>query len=254
MLLPSLLAAAAVTAWAFAKSALTDDRVLLAAREDAGVEFGLILLAMVVLLFCAGIAIQLRAQRRPLAEQTRRRMGIAAIAVVASLPLLVLGALAFSERGIGGTFSDRWHDLTSADAATPQNEPARLTETSSVRSIYWSRAIDVWEKHPVAGAGAGSFAEAQLRFRDEPAQGKHAHGYVLQTLADLGVVGLALSLLALVIWLFSVTRDPRAATRQRLRRRLVAGADRPCCACARGRSSSECTRRSTGRGSCPRLR
>ena len=69
MLLPSVLAAAAVTAWAFAKSALTDDRVALAAREDAGVEFGLILLAMVVLLFCAGIAIQLRAERRPLAER-----------------------------------------------------------------------------------------------------------------------------------------------------------------------------------------
>ena len=123
MLLPALLAAAVVTAWAFAKSALTDDRVALAAREDAGVEFGLILLAMVVLLFGAGIAIQLRAERRPLAEETRRRLGIAAIAVVASLPLIGLGALAVSERGIGGTVSDRWHDLTSADAATPQNEP-----------------------------------------------------------------------------------------------------------------------------------
>jgi O-antigen ligase/polysaccharide polymerase Wzy-like membrane protein len=203
VLLPALLAAAAVTTWAFAKSALTDDRVALAAREDAGVELGVILFVMVVLLFFAGIAIQLRAERRPLAESTRRRLGIAAIAVVASLPLVGLGALAFSERGIGGTISDRWQDLTSSDAATPQNEPGRLTETSSVRSIYWSRAIDVWEKHPVAGAGAGSFAEAQLRFRDEPARGKHAHGYVLQTLADLGIVGLAISLVALAIWLLA---------------------------------------------------
>jgi hypothetical protein len=203
-LLPSTLVAAGVTAWAFAESALTDDRIALAAREDAGVKFGLILLVMVVLLFCVGIAIQLRAERRPLAEPTRRRIGIAAIAVVASMPFILLGALAFSERGIGGTVSDRWHDLTSSDAATPQNEPGRLTETSSVRSIYWSRAIDVWEKHPAAGAGAGSFAEAQLRFRNEPAQGKHAHGYVLQTLADLGILGLAVSLIALVIWLLAV--------------------------------------------------
>ena len=42
---PSLLAAAAVTAWAFSQSALTDDRVALADRKDAGVEFGVILLA-----------------------------------------------------------------------------------------------------------------------------------------------------------------------------------------------------------------
>jgi tetratricopeptide (TPR) repeat protein len=203
-MLPSLLAAAAVTAWAFAKSALTDDRVALGAREDAGVEFGLILIALIALLYCAGFLIQRRGERHPLAEPTRRRLGIAAIAIVVALPLLGLGALAFTDRGIGGTISDRWHDLTSADAATPQNQPGRLTETSSVRSIYWSRAIDVWEKHRVAGAGAGSFAEAQLRFRDEQAQGKHAHGYVLQTLADLGVIGLVISLLALAIWLFSV--------------------------------------------------
>jgi tetratricopeptide (TPR) repeat protein len=124
--------------------------------------------------------------------------------IVALSPLFLLGALAFTDRGIGGTISDRWHDLTNADAVTPQNAPGRLTETSSVRSIYWSRAVDVWEKHPVAGAGAGSFAQAQLRFRDEPAQAKHAHGYAMQTLADLGIVGLAISLLALGLWLFSV--------------------------------------------------
>ena len=204
VLLPSLIASAVVTAWAFAENALTDDRIALATREDAGVKFGLILLAMIGLLYGTGIAIQLRAQRRPLAESTRRRIGIAAIAIVASLPLIGLGALAFTDRGIGGTISDRWNDLTSADAATPQNEPGRLTETSSVRSIYWSRAIDVWEKHRVAGAGAGSFAQAQLRFRDEQAQAKHAHGYVVQTLADLGIIGLAVSLLALGAWLVAV--------------------------------------------------
>ena len=205
VLIPSFLCAAAVTAWAFAKDALTDDGVALAAREDAGVEFGLILLAMVVLLFLIGVALQLRAARRPLAEGTRRRIGIASIALVASLPFIALVGLAFSERGIGGTVSDRWHDLTSSDVEAPLNQPGRLTETSSVRSIYWGRAIDVFEKHPAAGAGAGSFAQAQLRFREEEqALGQHAHGYVLQTLADLGLVGLGLSLLAAALWLFSV--------------------------------------------------
>lgn len=209
VLIPSLLAASAVTAWAFAKSALTDDRIALAARKDAGIEFGLIALAMVLVLYLVGNALQVRAERRPLAESTRRRIGIAAIAIVAVSPLFLLGGLAFTDRGIGGTISDRWHDLTSADAVTPQNAPGRLTETSSVRSIYWSRAVDVWEKHPVAGAGAGSFAQAQLRFRNEQAQAKHAHGYVLQTLADLGIVGLAISLLALGLWLFAVCQTLR---------------------------------------------
>ena len=48
VLLPAAAGAALVTAWAFSQSALTDDRVALAEREDAGIEFGLILLVMAV--------------------------------------------------------------------------------------------------------------------------------------------------------------------------------------------------------------
>jgi tetratricopeptide (TPR) repeat protein len=199
VLVPSGLATAAVTAWAFGRSALTDDRVALADRKDAGLELGLILLAMIVLLLAAGFLIQLRAERHPLPEPTRRRIGGAAIALLAAAPVIALGALAFSERGITGTVSDRVHDLTSTNV-TPQNSPGRLVETSSVRSIYWRRAVDVWKQHPVAGAGAGAFAQSQLRFRKQPARAMHAHGYVFQTLADLGLLGLAVSLVALAAW------------------------------------------------------
>jgi tetratricopeptide (TPR) repeat protein len=207
VLVPSALAAAAVTAWAFGQTALTDDNVALADRKDAGIEFGLMLVALVVVLLAAGVALQARAERRPLPESARRRIGVAAIAALAAIPVIMLVAMALSDRGIGGTISDRWHDLTKADAATPQNKPGRLTETASVRSIYWSRAIDVWENHRIAGAGAGAFAQAQLRFRDEPARAKHAHGYVLQTLADLGIVGLAISLIGLALWFVVALRS-----------------------------------------------
>jgi len=126
---------------------------------------------------------------------------------------VVLVALAFSNRGVTGTISDRWHDLTSVQS-TPQNDPGRLIQTGSVRTIYWSRALKVWDHHKLAGAGAGSFAQAQLRYRDKPAQALHAHGYVHQTLADLGLLGLAVSLVALGAWLLTAARTlsiwPRA--------------------------------------------
>jgi tetratricopeptide (TPR) repeat protein len=203
LLVPATLAAAAVTAWAFAKSAITDDQIALADRKDAGLEFGLILLVLILVLFAAGMLIQARAERKPLSQRTRRQVGIAALAALAAAPVIVLGALALSERGIGGTISDRWHDLTRTEAVTPENTPGRLTETASVRSIYWRRALHVFEDQPVAGAGAGSFAQSQLRFRREPARAKHAHGYVLQTLADLGLIGLGVSLVALAAWLIA---------------------------------------------------
>jgi hypothetical protein len=179
--------------------------VALAEREDAGIVFGLILLAMAAVLFGAGLAIERRAQRRPLSEPARRRLGMVALGSLAVVPLVVLAALAFSDRGIGGTVSDRWDDLTSAQE-TPQNDPGRLIETGNVRTIYWARAMDVWREHKLAGTGAGSFAQAQLRFRDEPTQGRHAHGYVHQTLADLGLIGLAASAAALIGWLVATAR------------------------------------------------
>jgi tetratricopeptide (TPR) repeat protein len=222
LLAASAIPAALVTAWAFSQGALTDDRVALSSREDAGIQLGLILVGMVIVTAFAGLAIQRRAERHPLAEPMRRKIGIASLGALAAVPLVVLAGLAFSERGIGGTISDRWHDLTSADS-TPQNDPGRLIETGSVRTIYWGRALDVWGDHKLAGAGAGSFAEAQLRYRDQPAQAKHAHGYVHQTLADLGLLGFVISLAALVAWLLAARRnlaigsptDPRNWTAER---------------------------------------
>jgi hypothetical protein len=201
----SVLAGAIVTVWAFSQSSLTDDRIALGARENAGVVLGLILLAMIVLCAAAGFLIQRRAEQHPLAEPMRRKIGITALGALAAVPLVLLVALAFSERGIGGTISSRWHDLTS-EQRTPQNDPGRLIQTGSVRTVYWTRAIKVWEDHKFKGAGAGSFSEAQLRYRDQAVQGRHAHGYVHQTLADLGLLGLAVSLVVLVAWLLTTGR------------------------------------------------
>lgn len=213
VLLPSVAGAGIVTAWAFGQSALTDDRVALAEREDSGIAFGLILIGMALALFAAGLLIERRARTRPLSAGTRRTVGKLALGSLAALPLIVLAGLALSERGIGGTVSDRWDELTSAQK-TPQNDPGRLIEAGNVRTIYWARAMDVWREHELAGAGAGAFAQAQLRFRDEPTQGRHTHGYVHQTLADLGLIGLAASLAALVGWLLA-TRVALGLTRRR---------------------------------------
>jgi len=208
VLLPAAAGAGLVAAWAFGEGALTDDRVPLARREDAGVELGLVLLAMTVLLLAAGIVIERRARERPLPERTRRTLGKLALGSLAAAPLIALVGLAFTDRGIGGTVSDRWESLTSQEQA-PSNAPGRLTETGNVRTIYWSRALDVWREHRLTGAGAGAFAQAQLRFRDQPTQGRHAHGYVHQTLADLGLLGIAASLAALAGWLVASARTLR---------------------------------------------
>ena len=70
-----------------------------------------------------------------------------------------------------------------------------------MRARYWKQALQVFDAHPALGAGAEGYETASLRYRTAPLEVRHAHGFVVQTLADLGVVGLALALALLVAWM-----------------------------------------------------
>jgi hypothetical protein len=58
----------------------------------------------------------------------------------------------------------------------------------------------------VLGAGAEGYATARLRYRTETLDVRHAHGYIVQTLADLGLVGLGLTLALLFVWMAAAGR------------------------------------------------
>ena len=120
--------------------------------------------------------------------------------------MLALVALAAAPGGIDGQVSKAWNQLTDPEAETPANTPDRLTATSSVRARYWAEAFDIHALEPWFGTGAGAYATVRTRFRDDTLAVRHAHGYVVQTLADLGWAGLALSLLAALAWLLAAAR------------------------------------------------
>ena len=109
-------------------------------------------------------------------------------------------ALASAPGGVDGQVSKAWNQLTNPNASTPDNSPGRFTEASSVRARYWDEAFKVHGLSPAVGTGAGAYATVRNRFRTGRLYVRHAHGYVPQTLADLGWVGLGLSLLALCLW------------------------------------------------------
>ena len=182
----AVLGAGPLVAWAFSQDGLTTDRAPIAARVDAGHEFGSLLLLMVVLLL--------------------RLAGRAAIAVLALVPVLGLIALAAEPGGVDGQVSKAWNQLTDPNAETPANTPDRLTATSSVRARYWSEALDIHATEPLLGTGAGAYATVRTRFRDDTLAVRHAHGYVVQTLADLGWAGLAVALIAAAAWLLAALR------------------------------------------------
>ena len=199
-------AAAPVAAWALSKDAFTEAFETLAAREAVAGDFGLLVLLMTSVLLAVGLLGEHVGSGRALGLVTRRRLGVAAVVVACAVPLIALTSVAMSDRGLSGTVSDRFDELTDNRVA-PREGAARLGSVSSSRGGYWRQAGNVFEERPVVGTGAGSFRIARLPYRKDQTVSGHAHGFVAQTLADLGLLGVVAALALLAAWLVAAARS-----------------------------------------------
>jgi hypothetical protein len=214
VLISGAIAAGGVVVWDFSTAALDDDNVALAARTHAGHQLGVLALAMVLALSFVGIAFGFWTSREAPSIVSRRRAGALLLSLLVLVVLAFCGALAASHRGFTGTISHTLHSVTDPHAPVPSNGPGRLTAVGSVRARYWNEALKVFKAHPLLGAGAEGYATARLRYRTETLDVRHAHGYVVQTLADLGIVGLVLTLALLLVWMAAAGRSTHPFNRR----------------------------------------
>lgn len=214
ILISGAVCAGGVVAWDFSRHALNSDNVALAERTSAGHQLGVLIVAMVVLLSAIGLGFGFWTGRRAPSIVSRRRAGTLLLSLLAVLVLAFAGALAASHRGFTGTISHTLHSVTDPHAPVPSNGPGRLTAVGSVRARYWNEALKVFQAHPALGAGAEGYATARLRYRTETLDVRHAHGYIVQTLADLGLVGLGLTLALLLVWMAAAGRSTHPFNRR----------------------------------------
>jgi hypothetical protein len=224
VLIVGALGAAPVVAWVFSTHALSHDGATLSARTHAGHQLGILLVTMLLALSIVGIAIGFSSARRPPSQSTRRRAGALLVALLVAALGMTGGGLALSKRGFAGTITHGFRSLTDPNAPVPPNTPERLTAIGSVRARYWKEALQVFAAHPALGVGASGYETARLRYRKETLDVKHAHGYIVQTLADLGIVGLALTLALLAAWLACAARATLPLGRRLALERTRAGA------------------------------
>lgn len=191
--------AAIPVAFDFASSALSSEGVPLPARVSAGHQLGLLLLAIMISLLALGMAIGFTLARRPPSIQTRRWVAAVLLSCLAVLLIAGVAALAHSQRGLTGTISHEISRLTNPNVSVP-NTPGRLTAVASVRARYWKQALQVFEAHPLLGAGGGGYDVARKQYETGTLEVAQAHGYIAQTLADLGVVGTLLTIALLLTW------------------------------------------------------
>jgi hypothetical protein len=201
------LGAAVVTLWVFAQDTLTKDKVPIDERATSGHELGIALLVMLVVLLAAGFLLGFGAALRAPSRGTRRRLGAVILVAVALSPVVVVVGLAMSTKGLGGSITDGWKSLTDPnDQTTVLNDPSRLTSVGSVRAKYWDESIKIFKANPAKGVGAGGYATARLRYRNDNLAVRHSHGYAVQTAADLGLLGLGVSALLLLSWILATGR------------------------------------------------
>lgn len=198
-------ASAPVVAWALSKDPFKLGLQPLSAREAVAGELGLMLGATIVVLLAVGLAVEAVAARHQPSLQTRFRTGAAAAGVAVLAALALVTSVAVSDRGLTGTISDRVDELTS-DSAAPPTGGGRLGSVASERFGYWDEAFEAFGERPVGGFGAGSFELARLAHRDDDGTASRAHGFVPQTVSDLGLLGSLAALALLAAWLAAALR------------------------------------------------
>jgi hypothetical protein len=208
------LGAAAVGGWDFSKHALSAEAVPLAARTAAGHQLGALVVAMLLALTAVGVAIGFFTGREAPSLIMRRRAGAVLLAALVLLLIAFLAALAVSHRGLTGNISHAFNSLTDPNAKPPGNTPGRLTAVASERARYWKEALQVFDAHPLLGSGAEGYATAHLRYETQTLEVRHAHSFILQTLADLGLLGLLVALALLFTWLAAAGRATRPFKRR----------------------------------------
>ena len=210
--------------------ALTTAGDSLTTAQREGRELAWILAALAIV--AAAVAVGLHVAERRLRLPARAgRLLVAAVALCAVL--VAVGALVAAGGPVSAVTDARDAFRESPAPGTGDLNRRLLSASGNGRSDYWRVARTMVRDEPLLGGGAGSFEAHWFQERSVAFHARDAHNLYLETLAELGPVGLALLLATLALPLLALPGT----------RRLAYG---PAAAAPTPRIS--CTRRSTGTG------
>jgi len=178
------------------------------AARSQGSEMLWIVLAVcaVVGLIQAGISSARVSEARPGWTRVSRRRSLIATAVAAAV--LLIAALAV---GAPGRVSHGWDEFKRGGGAG--SGAGRLGSVAGQsRYQLWSAAVRENSTKPLTGTGSGTFEYWWLRDGDTDETVRDTHSLYLQTLGELGIVGLALIVAFLAAILAGGGRRLRAAS------------------------------------------
>jgi hypothetical protein len=182
------------------------------AAERQGDQMLVIVLAvcLAVGLIQAGISIALERGMRPRWTVVSRRQTL-----VASTAVLLAALVAAAALDAPGRASDGWSEFKHQGG--PGKGAGRLTSVAGeARYQFWGSAVDENATRPLAGTGSGTFEYWWNRNGDTSGRVRDTHSLYMQTLGELGIVGLVLlAAFLLAILIVGIRATLRASRRAR---------------------------------------
>ena len=172
-------------------NALTRVQATLATATDEGRDLTLVLVGLAALAAGAALLLHVLAARIDTGQRTRLVLG-SALAVGAAAALL----LVFAQAGAPWTLAS---DAVDSFQRPPASGGADGDLNDRLFSLYGSGRVDLWrvalstaESEPLLGTGAGTFERYWQQDARWTFKARDAHNLYLETLAELGPIGLAL--------------------------------------------------------------
>jgi hypothetical protein len=185
---------AVVVLYASRQKDLTQVSNLGPSAASEGRHIALLAFALAIAAGTAMLAVT-RAERRLRVPQMAERLSAPVLAAGAIVALLAV----FVHYGSPQSLARRgWNAFNAPPVAAKSDLNARLfTLSGSWRADLWRVALDDTRAHPLLGSGAGTYREEWLSRRTVATDVVNAHNLYLETLAELGPLGLGLLLVAL---------------------------------------------------------
>jgi O-antigen ligase len=189
-------ALALVFAWQYGH--LTDRTLTIDQAADEG---GRMLVVVLLLALTAGVvtaAAGTVGDRLPRSASGRGRSRAVAAGTAATVVLVV--TLVASSATPWAIADQAWRAVDAPPQPRGEDVSGRLFDPSSNGRIdLWRVSLHQFREQPLQGAGAGSYVEAWTRERPAETAAHDAHSLFVETLGELGLVGLALLLAGLAV-------------------------------------------------------
>jgi O-antigen ligase len=182
-----------------------------------------------VMVGCMGGAALLRACLLPFDNwlkafrlPSRVREPVIVCSVLAGLALAI-GAVAVTHAP--DVASTKYHEFTDRENTNPESrgEKRLLSARPEGRFELWDVALDAYREEPLHGTGAGTYVLHWNKDRESGTHVVNAHSLYLETLSELGIVGLILLFVAIAMILGAFVYRARGPDRAMFAALLAAG-------------------------------